>query len=75
MDIQAGFNCLVDSLEEAKKLLMAVAWLTLSNHGPFQDIQSGEQGGGSVPLIVVRLPLRRPGRSGNTGWVRSSAWI
>jgi hypothetical protein len=48
------------AVEETQELLMAVSWLALTNDGSVRHVQSGEQGGGSVPLIVVGLSLRQP---------------
>jgi hypothetical protein len=38
-------------------------------------VERGEQGGGAVPLVVMRHGLAAPGLIGSPGWVRSSAWI
>jgi hypothetical protein len=43
MDIQARFNCLIDLIEETKKLLMTLAWvITVSTPGensPFRQLK------------------------------------
>ena len=38
-------------------------------------VERGKQRRGPVPAVVMRLPLHCPGRSGSSGWLRSSAWI
>ena len=52
--IDGGF----EAVEETQELLMTVSRLTLTNDGSVQYVQGGEQGGGSMPLIVMGLSLR-----------------
>jgi hypothetical protein len=40
-----------------------------------KHVESGEQRGRAVALIIVVIVPQRPGFSGNPGCVRSSAWI
>ena len=40
---------------------MSMPRLAGSNHRPFQNVERGEQGGRSVPLIIVRLSCGQAG--------------
>ena len=69
MDDLAGRDVPLDPIEEADKLLMAVTGHVLADHRAFQDVQRGEQRGGSVALVIVgqrRAPalLQRQARLG-----------
>jgi hypothetical protein len=44
----------IDGPQEAQELVMAVALHALSDHRTGGDIQRGKQGGGPMPLVVVR---------------------
>ena len=54
-------------MEKTQELLMTVSRVALTNDGSVQHVQSGEQGGGSVPLIVMGLALWRSGNPGRNG--------
>jgi hypothetical protein len=43
----------VDSLEEAKKLLMSVAWFAFGEDGPGGDVEGGKKGGGAMANVVM----------------------
>ena len=58
MDIEFGLDGLVDPLQKQQKLLMAMPRLTFADHCSFQNVEGCEQGGRSVPLVIMRLPLR-----------------
>jgi hypothetical protein len=64
-----------DELEEVQELGFAVAVITAVGDLPGRDLQSGEQRGGPVALVVVGGLSGSPGRTGRIGWVRFSAWI
>ena len=42
MDVEGLWHSLIDALEKAKELLMAVAWLAPRDHGAFQNIERRE---------------------------------
>ena len=68
-------DLLLDRIEEADELLVAMVLHVESDDGAIEDVEGGEQRGGAVTFVVVR---HRPGGArfiGNPGWVRSSAWI
>lgn len=44
----------VDTAQETKKLLMPVALVKVADDFALQQIERGEQGGGSIPFVVVR---------------------
>ena len=67
MDVKVGLNGLIDSIQEAQKLLVTMARLALSDYGSFQHAQRGEQRCGSMPRVVVRLSLGQTGAQGGTG--------
>ncbi len=75
MDRPIGRDLALDSIEEADEFEMAVALHAAADHGAGEHAERGEQGGGAVPLIIMRHGLKRPGLIGSPGWVRSSAWI
>jgi hypothetical protein len=43
----------IDNVEEADELLMAMAFHALADDLAFEDVESGEQGRGAVPFVVV----------------------
>lgn len=51
----------VDELEEAQKILVAVAWVVLGNDRSGGDVRGDEQAGGAVMDVVVRYTLRDGG--------------
>jgi hypothetical protein len=66
----------LDSIEEADEFEVAVALHTAADHRPVEYAEGGgEQGGGAVPLVVVRHGLAASRLDGSPGGVRSSAWI
>jgi hypothetical protein len=67
--------CPGDQLEERQELLVAVPRVALVGDPPGGHLQRGKQRRGAVAGVVMGVPLGRPGASGRTGWVRSSAWI
>ena len=58
MDGQSWINGGFEAVEETQELLMTVSRLTLPYDGSVQYVQRGEQGGSSMPLIVMGLSLR-----------------
>src|ERR1700694_5215891 len=60
VDRQVFGHLAVDGLEELQPLLMPVARHALPDHRAGQHVQSSEQGGGAVPLVVVGHRLAPP---------------
>lgn len=58
-----------------QKFLVTVVGAAAACHLPGGHVQSGYQGGGSVPDIGCVRRSSWPGRIGKTGWVRCSVWI
>ena len=59
-------NFALDGVEEAKKLLMAMALHVAADHGSIEHVHRREQGRRPVPLVIVVVPARpffigRPG--------------
>ena len=75
VDELASRDLALDGIEKANKFAMAVALHAAADHRPVEHAERGEQGGGAVPLVIVRRVWQRPGLIGSPGWVRSSAWI
>ena len=74
MDVEVAGDVEVDQLEEPEDLFGAVPWLGVVDHLPGGHVESREQIGGAVPLVVMGhrpCPSRLQGKA---GWVRSSAW-
>jgi len=66
MDRLVCRNLGIDDVQEADELLMSVALHVASDNCPIENIQCGEQGGGSVSLIVVRHGAETPLFHGQT---------
>ena len=47
----------LDGVEETDELLMPVALHVATDHRAVEDVERGEQGGGAIALVVVRLRL------------------
>ena len=73
MDVRPAVDRLLDPIQKSQKLLMPMPRLAFADDRSFQNVQRGEEGGCPVPFVIVRLPLRQPGRNGRIGCVRSSA--
>ena len=67
-------DLLLDRVEEANELLVAMALHVAADDGAVEDVEGSEQRGGAVTFLKswVIVPAR-PGFIGNPGWVRSSA--
>src|SRR5438094_3209566 len=50
-----------DLLQETQELLVPMPRLALGNDLACSDVEGGEQGGCTVPFVVVRLPFRQAG--------------
>ena len=57
MDRLASRDLALDSIEEADEFEVAVALHAAADHGSVEYAEGGEQGGGAVPLVVVRHGL------------------
>src|ERR1019366_9212894 len=53
VDDLAGGNFGLDGVEEAKKLLMAMALHVAADHGSIEPVHRREKGGRPVPLVIV----------------------
>jgi len=51
----------LDGIEKADEFDVAVALHAAANHGAVKHAERGEQGGGAVPLVIVRQGLAAPG--------------
>src|SRR6266478_5763109 len=54
VDDLAGGNVGLDRIEKPYELLMAMALHTATDDLAFQDVERGKQGGGAMPLVVMR---------------------
>jgi hypothetical protein len=62
VDDLAGGHLAFDSIEEADEFEVAVALHAAADHRLVEHAEGGEQGGGAVPLVIVRAsrdPTRR----------------
>ena len=54
MDRLSRRHLRLDGVEEADELLVPVALHVAADDGAVEDVERGEQGGGAVPLVIVR---------------------
>ena len=54
-----GGEILFEVIQESDKLPTAMAILAGADDFAIQDVESGEQGGGAMALVVVRLTFRQ----------------
>jgi hypothetical protein len=71
----AGRHLGLDGVEEADELLMSVALHVAADDGAVEHVEGGEQGGGAVPLLIVRHGAGASLLQRQAGCVRSRAWI
>ena len=71
MDGKVGPDTLIDAVQEANELLMAMAGLTLPNDAALQNVQRCEEGRGAMSFVIVCWLSGRPERGGRMGWVLS----
>ena len=57
MDVEIGRHVALDLVKELAELLCAMAWHAFADNGSRLYVERGKQRGGSVPLIVVGVPL------------------
>ena len=62
VDHLAGWDGALDGVEEADELLVAVALHALADHRALEHVEGGEQGGGTVALVVVGHRAEAAGR-------------
>jgi hypothetical protein len=67
VDHVAGGHLALDSIEEADEFEVAVALHAATDHRAVEHAECGEQGGGAVPLVVVRHGLAAPRRDRQSG--------
>src|SRR2546430_16852811 len=60
VDRLVGRDCALGGIEKANELNVAVTLHAAANDGAVEHAERGEQGGGSVPLIVMRHGLAAP---------------
>jgi hypothetical protein len=75
VNVQFFRHVLLDGVEEVAELYGTMALLILADDFAGLGIQRSKQAGGAVPRIVVGAALDLPRPMGNSGAVRSSAWI
>src|SRR5882724_8411952 len=75
VDDLAGGNVGLDRIEKPYELLMAMALHAATDDIAFQDVERGTQGGGAMPLVVMRHCRATALLDRRAGLVRSSAWI
>jgi hypothetical protein len=75
VDVQLSRDRGVDRHQEPATFSGAVALMELADDFATPGILRGEERGRPMPRVVVGPALDLPGRIGNTGCVRSSAWI
>src|SRR5271166_4924502 len=75
VSVEIGGDMVFDGVEEAAEFLRPVARHAFADDGSGLHVKGGKQRGRPVPLIVMGAPFGLPWRIGNSGWVRSSAWI
>ena len=73
VDRLSNGNLLLDDIEEANELLMAMALHVAADHRAVEDIHRGEQRRSAVALIVVRHGSGATSSSAAVRCVRSSA--
>ena len=55
MEVHYRRSVIVEVLEKAQKLLMAMAWLALRNHATGDNVERREQGGGAMKEVIMRI--------------------
>ena len=60
MDQLASRDLALDGIEKADEFEVAVALHAAADHGAVEHAERGEQGGGAVPLVIVRHGLAAP---------------
>src|SRR5580698_8302927 len=73
VDRLSNGNLLLDDIEEANELLMAMALHVAADHRAVEDVHRGEQRRRAVALISCVMVPARPFFNGSPGCVRSSA--
>jgi hypothetical protein len=63
----------LDGIEKSAKLARAMTAMELAQHAAAGHVESGEQAGGAVPLVVVSVALDLSRAHGSRGAVRSKA--
>ena len=61
VDHLAGGDAALDGIEKADEFDVAEALHAAANYGAVEHAERGEQGGGAVPLVIVRHGLAAPG--------------
>ncbi len=67
MNIEVSGHVGLDVAQELEELLVTMTGLALGHHFPGGDVQGGKQGGGAVPLVVVRNPFHVSQSQGQHG--------
>ena len=67
MNIEVHGDVGLDVAQELEELLVTMTGLALGHHFPGGDIQRREEGGGAVPLVVVRHPFHVSQSQGQQG--------
>jgi len=67
VDHLAGRDLALDGVEEADEFDVAVTLHAAADHRAVEHAERGEQGGGAVPLVIVRHGLAAPGLDRQSG--------
>lgn len=67
VEIEFRGHLLVQLVEEFDELFAAMARQATTNDLAIEDIEGGQQSGGSVPLVIVRLAFRQSRPQGQKG--------
>jgi hypothetical protein len=61
VDHLAGGDLALDGVEEADEFDVTVALHAAADHFAIEHAERGDQGGGAVPLVIMRQSLAAPG--------------
>ena len=75
VNVQVGGHLRLDGIEELAKLHASAPLVAATNHLAGSGVQGGKERYRPVAQVIVGAPLHCPGRMGNSGRVRSNAWI
>jgi len=64
VDHLAGRDFALDGIEKADEFAVAVALHAAADHGAVEHTERGEQGGSTVPLVIMRHGLAASGLDG-----------
>ena len=74
-NVQVGGHLGLDGIEELAKLHGPAPLVAATNYPAGSGVQGGKERYRAVAQVIMGAPLHCPGRMGNSGLVRSNAWI